>query len=258
LGFIHGVMNTDNMSIAGETIDYGPCAFMDHYQHDRVFSSIDRGGRYAYNNQPGIGLWNLTRLAETLLPLLAKESDAAVAIAQGILETYAERYEKAWLAGMQAKCGLDTVSDNTDQEDKILIEALFDTMAANNADFTLTFYYLSRLSALPSEHDRDCRRLFDNPTQFDAWAVTWRKRLSHETHSDAERHVNMQAVNPVYIPRNHQIEAAIRAAEDHDDFSVFNNLHEVLQNPYVKQEGKDRYMLPPEPDEVVKQTFCGT
>jgi uncharacterized protein YdiU (UPF0061 family) len=258
LGFIHGVMNTDNMSVSGETIDYGPCAFMDHYQHERVFSSIDRGGRYAYNNQPSIGLWNLTRFAETLLPLLAEQSQAAVEIAQDILGSYVETYQRAWLEGMRSKCGLFRGSAETAQQDKALIDDLLDTMAANNADFTLTFYYLSKLSAQPSEQDHQVRALFDKPTQFDDWTVKWRKRLSDDDCSVETRQKKMRAVNPVYIPRNHQIEAAIRAAEDRNDFSVFHELHEVLQNPYVQQKGRDRYMLPPEPDEVVTQTFCGT
>ena len=258
LGFIHGVMNTDNMSIAGETIDYGPCAFMDSYDHDKVFSSIDREGRYAYSNQPSIGLWNLTRLAETLLPLLAGNTDAAVEVAQDILKTYVEVYQRHWLSGMQAKCGLFSVSDATSEADKELIEGLLNTMAANNADFTLTFFYLSRLTAQASEQDSDIQRLFEKPEELDEWLLKWRKRLTKESLSDAERQKKMQAINPVYIPRNHQIEAAIRAAEDHVDFSVFHELHEVLQNPYKQQEGKDRYSLPPEPDEVVLQTFCGT
>ena len=262
LGFIHGVMNTDNMSIAGETIDYGPCAFMDVFDRNKVFSSIDRDGRYAYSNQPSIGLWNLTRLAETLLPLLAKDSDAAIEIAKSVLETYIETYQRAWLAGMRSKCGLIDVSDKTVHEDKALIDALLDTMAENNADFTLTFYQLSRLSSqsmkLAPDNDSDIRSLFDDPAQFDEWAVKWRRRLIDESQSDAERQEKMQAVNPVYIPRNHQVEAAIRAAEDHGDFSVFHDLHEVLQNPFVKQKGKDGYMSPPEPHQVVTQTFCGT
>ncbi len=267
LGFIHGVMNTDNMSIAGETIDYGPCAFMDDYDHDRVFSSIDRRGRYAYSNQASIGLWNLTRLAETLLPLLAEDTEAAVEIAQDVLKTYVESYQNHWLTGMRVKCGLLSSSDKTKQdEDKALIEELFNIMAVNNADFTLTFFHLSRLptkaatqaAAQSLELDSDCRNLFDNPVQFDDWAIKWRKRLTEEKQSDDERQAKMQAVNPVYIPRNHQIEAAIRAAEGHGDFSVFHDLHEVLQNPYMQQDGKDSYMSPPEPDEVVKQTFCGT
>jgi uncharacterized protein YdiU (UPF0061 family) len=259
LGFIHGVMNTDNMSIAAETIDYGPCAFMDAYDHDRVYSAIDRNGRYAYSNQPSIGLWNLTRFAETLLPLLAESSDAAVELAQTVLETYAQTYHQTWLTGMRAKCGLSNVAaTSTPDSDKALIEALFNMMAANNADFTLVFLYLSQLSAQPAEKDNDIRRLFDDPAQFDDWVVKWRERAGEEMLTDKLRQASMQSVNPVYIPRNHQIEAAIRAAEDQGDFSAFHALHEVLQRPFTWQEGKDRYMQPPEPDEVVRQTFCGT
>ena len=258
LGFIHGVMNTDNMSIAGETIDYGPCAFMDAYDHDQVFSSIDHGGRYAYSNQPAIGLWNLTRLAETLLPLLADETDAAVEIAQDVLKTYGAAYEAAWLSGMRAKCGLSADFASAPAGDPALIQDLLDIMAKHKTDFTLTFLYLSQLTEKPAEQDSDMRELFARATQFDDWLGRWRQRLQDESCSDAERQEKMRAVNPVYIPRNHQIEAAIRAAEDHDDFSVFHALHEVLQNPFMQQAGKRRYQLPPEPDEVVKQTFCGT
>ena len=256
IGFIHGVMNTDNMSIAGETIDYGPCAFMDTYRHDQVFSSIDRDGRYAYNNQPGIGLWNLTRLAEALLPLLADTRQAAVAVAQGVLAGYAERYESAWLAGMRNKCGLSACGG--DNSDKALVEELLDVMTNHHADFTLTFCHLSRLADRPSEQDKDLKNLFDNPAEIDVWMQKWRERLRIETQNEAARQKSMLAINPIYVPRNHQIEAAIRAAEDHGDFSVFHQLHAVLQNPYVKQEGKDRYMQPPKPEEVVEYTFCGT
>lgn len=255
LGFIHGVMNTDNMSIAGETIDYGPCAFMDHYAHDQVYSSIDRRGRYAYNSQPGIGLWNLTRLAESILPLLADEPDAAVEIAKHALEKYIALYEAYWLDGMRAKIGL-TAGPN--DEDKALIEELFELMAKNSADFTLMFHYLSQLEMDNMEHDKAVRALFDNPDQFDPWAEKWRARLRRDSTDDVTRQARMQAVNPVVIPRNHQIEAAIRAAEDHDDFSVFHALHAVLQKPYAFQPGNEGYMLPPEPHEVVQQTFCGT
>ena len=253
-GFIHGVMNTDNMSIAGETIDYGPCAFMDEYAHDQVYSSIDRQGRYAYNNQPSIGLWNLTRLAETLVPLLANDTDTAVEIAKGALRKYAGLYEDYWLDGMREKTGL--VSRHAD--DKQLIDDLFEYMAINRADFTLTFYYLSRLEIDSLDHDENVRTLFNDPEQFNQWALKWRERLRKEDSNDETRQARMQTVNPVYIPRNHQIEAAIKAAEDHDDFSIFHDLHEVLQRPYELQLQKDAHMLPPEPDEVVQETFCGT
>jgi len=253
-GFIHGVMNTDNMSIAGETIDYGPCAFMDHFSHDQVYSSIDRFGRYAYNNQPSIGQWNLARLAESLLPLLAENPEAAVETAQTALNGYAGLYARCWLDGMRAKTGLNTPRD----DDRVLIEELLDIMAANRADFTLTFYYLSTLAADSPAQDGHVRALFSDPKAFDHWARSWRARLRQEGSIDATRQAKMLAVNPVYIPRNHRIEAAIRAAEDHDDFSVFHDLHAVLQKPCLRQTGKDAYMRPPEPGEVVQQTFCGT
>jgi uncharacterized protein YdiU (UPF0061 family) len=259
IGFIHGVMNTDNMSIAGETIDYGPCAFMDFYNHDQVYSSIDRNGRYAYSNQPSIGLWNLTRLAETFLPLLADDNDDAVEIAQDVLKIYVELYEQNWLAGMREKLGLSTNFD----DDKALIKDLLNIMAANKADFTLTFYYLSQVPSHPEhesskEQEAALHDLFSDGQEVKQWLVKWRERLGAESSSDETRQIKMQAVNPVYIPRNHQIEAAIRAGEDSGDFSVFRDLHDVLQNPYVLQSGKDIYMQPPEPDEVVIQTFCGT
>jgi len=253
-GFIHGVMNTDNMSIAGETIDYGPCAFMDHYAHDQVYSSIDRFGRYAYNNQPNIGLWNLTRLAESLLPLLADRPGTAVEAAQGALQAYAGMYERDWLDGMRGKAGLQARHD----ADKALINDLFEIMNSSRADFTLTFYYLSTLEVDSSARDGSVRALFSEPEAFDHWASRWRARLRQEGSIDAARQARMQAVNPVYIPRNHRIEAAIRAAEDHGDFSVFHDLHAVLQHPWQRRAGKDACMLPPEPDEVVRQTFCGT
>jgi len=257
LGFIHGVMNTDNMSIAGETIDYGPCAFMDEYKHDRVFSSIDRYGRYAYNSQPSIGLWNLTRLAECLIPLISENSEEAVETAQGVLETYIDTYLQQWLSVMRAKLGLTNIA-GMEEADKELIEALTNAMNDNHADFTLTFFHLSRLDARASEQDKDCRSLFDDPSAFDQWVIKWRERLLKETRSDESRQTYMQTVNPVYIPRNHQIEVAIRSAEDRNDFSVFHALQDVLQNPFTQQPGKEGYQLPPKPDEIVEKTFCGT
>lgn len=258
LGFIHGVMNTDNMSVAGETIDYGPCAFMDFYNHKQVYSSIDRQGRYAYDNQANIGVWNLSRLAECLLPLFSDDPNEAVKLAQDVLQNYINSYANEWLAGFRAKCGLTAAEGIAPQGDKVLLELLLDTMAESRADFTLTFYYLSQLDAESSDKDSDLRRLFAKPGAIDAWLVKWRERLSVESISDETRQVSMQSVNPVYIPRNHQVEAVIRAAEDRNDFAPFHALHAVLQNPFQYQEDKDHYMQPPEPQEVVQQTFCGT
>jgi len=260
-GFIHGVMNTDNMSIAGETIDYGPCAFMDVFSHSQVFSSIDRDGRYAYNNQPEIGQWNLVRLAESLLPLLAgsvepsdKEIKQSVSIAQDILNHYPEQYKAEWLSVFRRKLGLY----QPENDDIGLINELLSCMQEGSADFTLTFYYLSQLNKHPNQDDQKLSDLFNNAKTLDTWLTKWRQRLAHETLDDAQRQAKMQQTNPVYIPRNHQIEAAIRAAEDHHDFSVFDALHAVLERPFEVQEGKESYMLPPRPEEVVHKTFCGT
>ena len=253
LGFIHGVMNTDNMSISGETIDYGPCAFMDHYAHQRVFSSIDHHGRYAYNNQPNIGLWNLTRFAECLLPLIDEDEDQAVEIAREHLEGFIHTYQAHWLTAMRAKLGLASVYD----DDETLIEDLFELMHQYNADFTLTFYQLSLLDTATAD-DSAILDQFAHAQSFSQWLDRWRKRLCKEGSDDATRTSAMRGVNPVYIPRNHLIEAAIRAAEDHGDFSVFHALHEVLQHPYDFQPGKEACMQPPQPHEIVHQTFCGT
>ena len=259
LGFIHGVMNTDNMSVAGETIDYGPCAFMDEFNHNQVYSFIDRGGRYAYSNQPPIGLWNLTRLAECLVPLFSEETDTAVELAKEVLQSYEVSYEKAWLGGMRLKLGLaNTDVKNNDIEDKKLIESLFQIMQLNHADFTLTFFYLSRINKTESVIDEDLTELFDNPEMIENWLVKWRLRVSKETTADDERQLGMRSVNPVYIPRNHLIEEVIRAAEDNNDFTLFHKMHAVLEKPYTIQEGMDKYMLPPEPEQVVENTFCGT
>jgi len=253
LGFIHGVMNTDNMSIACETIDYGPCAFMDHYAHDRVYSSIDHHGRYAYNNQPKIAIWNLSRFAECLLHLIDEDTDAAVEIAQDSLEGFISSYQDHWLTGMRAKLGLNSSLD----EDKALVEELFAIMASSNVDFTLTFYQLSMLDRGASNDDT-ILALFDDAESFVQWADKWRQRLRQESSDDDERKAMMRGLNPVYIPRNHLIEAAIRAAEDHGDFSVFHALHDILQRPYDFQPGKQAYMQPPQPHEIVHKTFCGT
>src|SRR5580692_10249175 len=201
VGFVHGVMNTDNTSISGETIDYGPCAFMDQYDPATVFSSIDEQGRYAYANQPRIALWNLTRLAECLLPLLSDQQDKAIEDAQIALGGFAEKFTEAYQSGLRGKLGLFTARDG----DPALAQDLLDAMAKNQADFTLTFRRLSD-AALGPEHDRDISSLFADPTACDEWAARWRQRTGEEPHHPAARQAAMRAVNPAFIPRNHRIE----------------------------------------------------
>jgi len=253
VGFIHGVMNTDNTSISGETIDYGPCAFMDHYDPATVFSSIDEQGRYAYANQPRIALWNLTRLAECLLPLFSDVQDTAIAEAQAVLEGFAERFDSAYQAGLRSKLGLFTARDG----DPALAQDLLDAMAENQADFTLTFRRLSDAAQDPDD-DREVRQLFADPAAYDDWAARWRKRISDEPQDAAARRTAMRGVNPAFIPRNHRIEAVIEAAVNRDDFAPFEELLAVLSKPYEDQPSLSAYAEPPEPHQRVLKTFCGT
>jgi uncharacterized protein YdiU (UPF0061 family) len=252
VGFIHGVMNTDNTSISGETIDYGPCAFMDHYDPAQVFSSIDEMGRYAYANQPRIALWNLTRLAECLLPLFSDEQEKAIAEAQEILGAFPEKFTAAYQAGLRAKIGLFTTRDG----DEALVQDLLDAMAKGKADFTLTFRRLGDAAA-DTTADEPVRSLFDDPATFDEWAVRWRKRTSEESQSPADRKAAMRSVNPAFIPRNHRIEAVIAAAVA-DDTAPFEELIKVLAKPFEDQPEFADYANPPKPEERVCQTFCGT
>jgi uncharacterized protein YdiU (UPF0061 family) len=253
VGFVHGVMNTDNMAITGETIDYGPCAFLDAYDPAAVFSAIDEYGRYAYFRQPAIGRWNLARLAECLLPLLDDDPDAAVAAANEALEAYTSRFERAYQGGLRRKLGLSTECAGDAELGRELLEA----MRANGTDFTLTF---RRLSEAPSGDDDDggVRRLFADPSAYDAWASRWRRRLEQEPTDAATRRRAMLAVNPAYIPRNHRVEAVIRAAVDHDDFAPLHELVTVLSQPFDAQPAFARYAEPPAAHERVFQTFCGT
>ncbi|KAA2244115.1 protein adenylyltransferase SelO [Salinarimonas soli] len=253
VGFIHGVMNTDNMSVAGETIDYGPCAFMDAYDPATVYSAIDETGRYAYGNQPHIALWNLTRLAEALLPLFSGDEERAVEAAQTALGAYAGRFEASFNGGLRRKLGLSTEQP----EDLVLARDLLNAMAANQADFTLTFRGLSEAAA-GTGADEPARSLFVDPTAFDAWAQRWRARLGEEDTGPEKRREAMRAVNPAFIPRNHRIEAVIRAATDRDDLGPFDELNAVLEKPFDDQPRYEAYTLPPEPDERVLRTFCGT
>jgi serine/tyrosine/threonine adenylyltransferase len=253
VGFIHGVMNTDNTSISGETIDYGPCAFMDHYDPATVFSSIDELGRYAYANQPRIALWNLTRLAECLLPLFSDQQDQAISEAQSALAEFAERFNTAYQAGLRQKLGLFT----TDDGDSALAQDLLDAMAKNHADFTLTFRRLSD-AALDPDLDRDVRHLFADPAAYDDWALRWRQRISDEPQDPADRQAAMRRVNPAFTPRNHRVEAVIEAAVNRDNFAPFEELLTVLSKPFEDQPAFAGYAEAPEPHQRVLQTFCGT
>jgi uncharacterized protein YdiU (UPF0061 family) len=261
LGFIHGVMNTDNTSISGETIDYGPCAFMEAYDPATVFSSIDRGGRYAYANQPLAAQWNLMRLAETLLPLMEQEAgspEAALASANEALAAFAPQFEAALHAGLRRKLGLSTERAG----DAALAEELLEHMRVNQADFTLTFRRLCDAAA-GSQGDAGVRVLFANPGDYDGWASAWRRRLSEEPGTGEERAAAMRAVNPIFIPRNHLVEAALQAAIQSYDFRPFEELLDVVSRPYEDRPDLDRlklerYATPALPEERVTQTFCGT
>jgi uncharacterized protein YdiU (UPF0061 family) len=253
VGFIHGVMNTDNMSISGETIDYGPCAFMDAYDPAAVFSSIDQFGRYSFANQPNIARWNLARFAECLVPLLSEDRDDAIAEANPALASFTDAFNQAYLGGLRAKLGLVTAAEG----DQALAQDLLDRMAAGKADFTLTFRRLSDAAAGP-QGDGAVRNLFEDPAIFDEWALRWRTRLATEPRDAALRRAAMRRVNPAFIPRNHRIEAAIAAAVGSDDFGPFEELVSVLASPFDDQPGAAAYGEPPLPDERVRQTFCGT
>lgn len=254
LGFIHGVMNTDNMSIAGETIDYGPCAFIDEYHPEKVFSSIDREGRYAYQNQPAAGHWDLCRLAEALMPLLDEDREEAAKLAQTAINEFPPLYTAFWLTGMCNKLGLSEVQDG----DRELVDGLLECMANNKADFTLTFRHLSDALSDSDERDQPIRDLFSNAADFDGWAVQWRQRLQQESRNNTERQQAMLQVNPLYIPRNHLVEVVIRAAEDNHDYAPFHELLAVLQQPFTPQDNREDYALPPKPGQEVLRTFCGT
>lgn len=252
VGFIHGVMNTDNMSIAGETIDYGPCAFLDTYDPTTVFSSIDRHGRYAYGNQPQIGLWDLTRLAETLLPLLADDADEAIGIAEEILAEFQLHFGKVHGAGMLRKFGIAQMREGDGDFGNAVLEA----MRENQVDYTLFFRRLSG-AVEPGEGDEPVRELFVDPTAGDDVLRMWRERLASDSRTAGEIGRSMEAVNPVYIPRNHQIEAVIAAATD-GDFAPFEELREVLSQPFTPRSQFAGYEAPPLEHERVRATFCGT
>lgn len=254
LGFIHGVMNTDNMLLCGETIDYGPCAFMDAFQADKVFSSIDQGGRYAYRNQPGIAHWNLACLAQSLLPLLHDEQDEAVAIAQTAVDRFPELFVQAHTEGMAAKLGLAEITG----DDTALVEDLFQLMADHQLDFTLTFRRLADLADESSPGQATVKELFEIPDALLPWLARWRERQQRESNEPTDRQSRMYAANPAFIPRNHRVQEAIAAASDDGDFQPFHALHAALAMPYQYDPSLARYATPPRPEQEVRQTFCGT
>ncbi len=260
VGFIHGVMNTDNMTISGETIDYGPCAFMDSFDPKTVFSSIDRDGRYAYSNQPTIALWNLARLAETLIPLLQKNDDleGAVADATAILETFMPMFERKWYEGARAKLGLAKVGDPnqvTDVERK-LIDDWLGLLAKDNVDFTLAWRQLAK-AAEGEGSASELLALFGSQVEINAWLERW-KELPKSVPS-AKLASTIRACNPVYIPRNHLVEEALTAASDEGDLVPFEKLLGLVQAPFVESPDCDRYALPASADfTACYRTFCGT
>jgi uncharacterized protein YdiU (UPF0061 family) len=249
VGFIHGVMNTDNMSIAGETIDYGPCAFMDIYHPAKVYSSIDSVGRYAYGNQPRIAKWNLARLAECLLPLFAESEDIAVEHAQDTLAAFAGRFEQAYTVSFRRKLGLL----QSRPDDLPLARELLECMARTGADFTVTFRSLCDLAA---DAEAACSNGFDGA--FASWVARWRRRLAEEGGDANARRLAMRAANPVFIPRNHLVEEAISAAVSSGDFAAFERLLTVVSTPFQEQPAFSGYADPPRPEQVVHQTYCGT
>lgn len=253
LGFIHGVMNTDNMLLSGETIDYGPCAFMDGFDPGTVFSSIDHGGRYAYQNQPQIAHWNLSMLAQALLPLLDDDREKALAAGQAAIDAFPDLYMTAYKNGMRKKLGL--VQTRTD--DEVHIQDLLTLMHEEKTDFTLTFRRLSDL-ADPENASGGVSSVFELPETFAPWLDWWRKRLASESRDAGGQQSAMYAVNPAYIARNHLVEEAIDAAVKQQDFAPFHTLVDVLAQPFEFNRDQARYAIPPRPEQVVRQTFCGT
>jgi uncharacterized protein YdiU (UPF0061 family) len=250
VGFIHGVMNTDNMTISGETIDYGPCAFLEAFDPATVYSSIDTGGRYAYGNQPLVAEWNLARLAEALLPLISPDEETAVALAVTSLETFRGRYSAAWTAAMRAKLGLPAATDGLGADDAValpLVDELLTLLQANHVDYTSFFRSLGAAARGDAE---PARALVLDLASVDDWLARWRA-LS----PDAEA---MARVNPVYIPRNHLVEEALSAATD-GDLAPFERLLDAVGRPYHERPGLERYAAPGPPDfAATYRTFCGT
>jgi len=258
VGFIHGVMNTDNVSIAGETIDYGPCAFLDGYHPATVYSSIDHGGRYAYGRQPAVGQWNLARFAETLLPLLGEPEGPGLDAARESLAAYPDRFATAYQTTMRRKLGLAEARDGDDE----LAQDLLERMAGQRADFTLTFRRLSELPAGGARAEASLRALFTEQDALEPWLGRWRARLAAEGGDPDARTRAMRSANPAFIPRNHRVEQAIAAAVADRDLGPLEDLLAVATRPYedppAGRSDLEELARPPEPHEQVRETFCGT
>lgn len=270
LGFIHGVMNTDNMTVSGETIDYGPCAFIDAFSINKKFSSIDQQGRYAYNNQPAIGQWNLARLAESLLGLFPGDEKEAVTAAKEVLTDYSLWHHSAWQNGMNKKLGFSSVvagDENSTENDKAFSERLLKILDDGRLDFTLFFRRLSDIADLGSSadrtallaltDDREARKSEPLITEVNKWLDDWQARLSEREVDLMAVKTRMNSVNPAIIPRNHRVAEAIAAAED-GDYTVFEKLLSAIEKPYVSRPEFAEYEKGPQPEEKVLRTFCGT
>ena len=248
VGFVHGVMNTDNMTISGETIDYGPCAFLDRYQSDAVFSSIDEFGRYAYANQPNIGQWNLHRIAESLLVILGDNEQEQLTEAADIIRDFPRRFQQFWLTGMRKKLGLL----QEEESDLDLANDLFVILDKTNPDFTNFFRSLSGWLET-GKND-----FASNAKELDEWGARWLARHERESASKATRIGSMNAANPMYIPRNHKVEEMIEAATSDDNFEPFHTMLEVVTNPFEEQAGREEFAQPAPEEFGTYRTFCGT
>lgn len=252
VGFIHGVMNTDNTAISGETIDYGPCAFMDEYDPGTFFSSIDVQGRYAYSNQAPLATWNLARFAETLLPLIDEDSNRAIEKAVAVVEEFGPLYEREWLGRMRSKLGLTT----EEPEDFELVEGFHSAMQTSGVDFTNAF---RSLGAAAAGEPASLQTLFEGSTTIGPWIKRWEDRVARESQTNAEeRSGRMSQVNPLYIPRNHRVEAALDAAADEADLTPFNELLALVTRPFDEVPGKGAFAEGAPSDAAPYQTFCGT
>jgi serine/tyrosine/threonine adenylyltransferase len=253
VGFIHGVMNTDNMAISGETIDFGPCAFLDEYDPAKVFSSIDEHGRYAYSNQPAVAQWNLARLAETLLTLIDPKEETALELANTAILSFSALFETHRQSAFRRKIGLT----NMEAGDASLIDSLLDAMHQDDVDFTIGFRLLCE-AVSPGEGRENFLKLFYNREVARDWVGAWASRLERDLLESRDRTRTMRLANPAYIPRNHRIEEAIVAAVERNDFSPFHQLVDVLKSPYQDQPGMEYFALAPTEGERVERTFCGT